>query len=255
MSASSLPAALPAFRLLEERERSFRITPSLAAPLERVRRILRDELSEEPVESLTLARAGLVLASAGEGESPAPEGEFPAPEGEFPAPEGERMEDRLIPLAAGVEMIYHALTVQQSALHPGEAADLFGILSQDLVLSRALDLYTRDGDPRVMDAVSRGAAHLCEALMADHAGEPLAVSLGCLCRFHEECARIGAAASGQGEAKERERAQQVREAFQLSLEARKENSPFLANRHEKHPRPLEEFLRRWPSAPPETMLE
>ena len=215
------------FRRLEERERDFRAPEPLLPHLESVRAFLREELAETPAAEMSLARAGLTLAAAWEGDFSPP---------------------RLIPLAAGVEMIYSALTVQQSALRPGDAVDLFGILSQDLVLARALDLYTTDGNPRVMDAVSRGASRLCEALMAERSGESAAATAHLLGDFHGACARVGSAASGEGESREEGVAGRVRERFGLSFNlhhARKESSPGAAKGHETHSGLLEEYLRRW----------
>lgn len=219
------PTAPTAFQILAERERDFRAPEALLPPLQKVRRFLRDELDETPVQEMTLARAGLFLAAAGDENL-----------------NGERW----VPLAAGVEMIYHALTVQQTALHPHEGADLFGILSQDLVLARALDLYATDGNPRVMEAVSRGAARLCEAFMAERAGESKETVIRCLGDFHVECAGMGAASRGRGDEQERNAADRVREAFHLSFGSGKESSAPASKKPETHPKLLEELLLQWP---------
>jgi hypothetical protein len=213
-----------AFDLLAERERGFRPPEPLRPLLEGVRDFLREELSEGSAEGMTLARAGLVTAAAGTDTVPP---------------------ERLIPLAAGVEMIHHALTVQQTALRPDDGVDLFGILSQDLVLARALDLFTADGSPRVMEAVSRGAASLCEALMSERAGEPVSNAVKYLGGFHAACARVGIAAAGGDEAREKDAARRVKELFQFSFGTAKETPSPSENKQERPGGYLDGFLSRW----------
>ncbi len=211
------------FQRLAGLEESFRPPRSLAPALDKVRDFLREELAEAEPESLSLLRAGLVIAAA----------------------EGKCGEDRLIPLAAGVEMIYHALTHQQTAVKEGQAADLFGILSHDLVLARALDLYTSDGDCRVMDAVSRGASHLCEALMAERIGEVEDVAIRHLAEFHAECGRVGAAAASFSRELEDGIAVRITNGIKNVLNPAKETLASSPNISPNEPRLLDELLSAW----------
>lgn len=230
MGAPPLASPLSFSQRLAERERGFIAPEPLASPLEQVRRFLREELAEDLAETLPLARAGLVLAAAWEGE--------------------ERLE-RLIPLAAGMEMIYYALTMQQSAVRPGEPADLFGILSHDLVLARALDLYATDGDARLMEAVSQGSSRLCEALMADRSEANGEAAEHYLARFHAACVKVGAAAAKLKEEQEREKAKRVEAVFSLLWNRTKETASLPANKDEEPCRLFTDFLCRWQGTLPQ----
>ncbi len=159
---------------------------ALREPLEAVRRLLHEELAAADSAAMPLLRAALVLAVA----------------------DGRCPRERLIPLAAGVEMIHHALTAQRAALPHDAPANALAILSHDWTLARALDLYARDGCLRVMRRVSAAAAELSQALLADPAGESELAARYWI-EFHASCARIGSALAEESPEREAARAAQV----------------------------------------------
>jgi hypothetical protein len=197
------PLSLSIIGRLAERERDFAPPAALVSALEDVRAYLAEELAEGAAESLSLVRAALVLSAAGDA-----------------AP------SRRIPLSAGMEMVYHSLTAQRASAGIEEPSDLLGILSHDLVLARALDLYAADGDKRVMEAVSSGASTLSEALMSECADSSPDIPVRLAARFHGYCVRVGAAIAGIPEEGETRMADAAERRLRHSLHPGPERETF-----------------------------
>ncbi len=103
---------------------------------------------------------------------------------------------RHIRLAAGTEMIFWALIAQRNRFSNGEG-DFHHLLMNDLVLAQALDIFTADGNPRIMDAVAEGSSALCEALIAETQAFPQApLCRRRLARFYQSCLQVGEEAWG-----------------------------------------------------------
>ncbi len=162
------------FLLLTTAERRFSPPPFLTPALEPVREFLTEELSgaEGPLEDAHLLRPSLVLLWAGLGELP---------------------KASLTELAAATEMIHHAMLAQRGCLRLQASRNVFGILSNDLVLARALSIYTAHGDLGVMESIASGSIALCEALLEEMQPLPdvrrLVDRLGAYCGA---CCEVGA---------------------------------------------------------------
>jgi hypothetical protein len=228
MSAVSEPAPPSLRRRLAERESRFQAPAALVPLLDRVRDYLREELPENAADSLPLAKAALVLASATEGDAPTA---------------------RWVPLAAGMEMIYFSLAAQHEAVSASASADLFGLLSHDLLLARALDLYTRDGDCRVMEAVSQGAASLCESLMKEHCPDLSTESTRRIAPYLRACIRVGAGVGNVSSAAEAGMIADAEALLSLPLNSSQERTRLQTNLNDGDYLSLRKVLSCWKSAP------
>lgn len=105
--------------------------------------------------------------------------------------------DRICALAAAAEMIWRAILAQRCEVIGGSTPDIIQILGNDLVLARALHVYTSDGDLEVMAAIANGAAVLCEGLAGELQPDlDVDAADARIAEYLAACARVGAAAGG-----------------------------------------------------------
>jgi hypothetical protein len=192
--------------------------------LEQVRVFLEGELEESPLGANSLLHAALVLSAAEPGRSSL---------------------DRLIPLAAGAQMVHDALISQQASVQPDAPPDFFGILSHDLILARALDLFTRDGHSQATEAISSGSIRLCEALLADRTGESAALTTRLLSEFYAACVRIGTGVAQVSSDIEQARARQVENAVHAIAEGDKESITALSKEAVLADSLFDQVIQRW----------
>lgn len=156
-------------------EQNWSAPPFLQPALEQVYRFLAEEapLPDLP-PSVPLIRATLVLLPGSQ----------------------QTISCRHIRLAGGTEMIFWALIAQRNRFFDGEG-DFYHLLMNDLVLAQALNIFTTDGDPRIMNAVAEGSSALCEALIAEvPASSQTPLCRRHLARFYQSCLQVGGEAWG-----------------------------------------------------------
>jgi hypothetical protein len=219
----TLPITLSPLRRLEDRGRRFLAPVKLLDRLDRVRAFIDEELETSGSATNSLVHASLVLAAAEPGHCAL---------------------ERLIPLAAGAQMVHDALMMQQASVQPDCPPDFFGILSHDLALARALDLFTRDGHTQATEAISYGSICLCEALMADRSAESPALIARLLAGFHGACVRIGTGIAQVPPHLEQAMIRQTEDAVHFIAEGDKESNPDMPKEFRATPL-FNRVIQRW----------
>ena len=141
--------------------------------------------------------------------------------------QGEMDSGRLVNIAAGTELIHMATLMHDDVIDGAESrrgrmtANSFwgnqvSVLAGDYMLAKATSLFSRDGSPRIMDALSQATIAMAEGEIRqiESLGDTGALAEQCLsiirgktAEFMSTCCRIGAILAGASESTEESLAQ------------------------------------------------